>query len=572
MEDGSWPSVHSGISGAGRLTALATPAKKGSDLPLKPQTKTFQALILNESGFFYGKAKRGNSDRIVESCFMKIRYTQEDAPLLEGLINYSHRGVAPFHTPGHRGGKGAHALLQKLGGQLLALDLTELKGLNLGRDPDFLLRSAEELAAEAFGAKRTFFLVSGASIGIMAGLLSLGASGREVLVARDCHLSVINGLILSGIKPVFISPCWVGGFPVLPSPAKVEEALAKTPNAAALLVTNPGYHGIYGPVEKLAEITRQAGIPLVVDEAHGGHLSYLSPEPVGAGPLGADLWVWGVHKMMGSLTQTGMLHLNSDLLQAEAIRAALELLGTTSPSYILLASLDAARHQLYHHGREMFSKAAGFGELIREGIRNIDNIRVLSPQELPPGYGLDPTKVAISLRSAGLTGIEAEEILFRRYRIQPEYADSDYLYFFISYAQQEKEIEDLIAACHALAKGRVAVNAGPSKTARRAEDPENRKGDPSSAGNNSRLGPPPWADQAPPVSPREAFFSASEEVTLAEAAHRLAADTVAAYPPGVPLWIPGEMITTEMVEWAQGLQRIGGFVKGIKDGKVRALR
>lgn len=544
----------------------------GSDFPVRPRTITGQTLILDGSGFFYGKVKRGNSGRIVEFCLMKIRYTQEDAPLFEGLINYSRRGIAPFHTPGHRGGRGTPTLFRKLGGQLLALDLTELKGLNLGRDPDFLLRSAEELAAEAFGARKTFFLVSGASIGIMAGLLSLDASGREVLVARDCHLSVINGLILSGIKPVFISPCWVGGFPILPSPAKVEEALANTPNAAALLVTNPGYHGIYGPVEKLAQIAHRKGIPLVVDEAHGGHLSFLSAEPQGAGPLGADLWVWGVHKMMGSLTQTGMLHLNSDLLQAEAIRAALELLCTTSPSYILLASLDAARRQLYHQGREMFTKAAGFGESIREGIRNIDNIRVLSPQELPPGYGLDPTKVAISLRSAGFTGIEAEEVLFQRYRIQPEYADSDYLYFFISYAQREKEIEDLITACHELAEGRVAANVGPSKTAQRADHAGDRQGDPSSAGNNRRLGPPPWTDQAPPVSPREAFFSPSEEVTLAKAAHRLAAETVAAYPPGVPLWIPGEMITSEMVEWAQGLQRIGGFLKGITDGKVRVLR
>lgn len=468
-------------------------------------------------------------------------YGQKDAPLLEALLAYSQKRMIPFHTPGHRGGRGSEPLWRKVGKKLLPLDLTELKEIAPGRDSESLVRAAEELAAEAFGARRTYFLVNGASGGIISALLAVGTGGKKIIVARNCHLSVINGLLLSGLSPVFVSPRWIAGLPALPAPAAVKEALRRHPEAAAILVTNPGYHGIYGPLAEIGAVAKAAGLPLLVDEAHGGHLRYLGLA-VEAAAAGADLWIWGVHKIMGSLTQTGMLHLGSGKIDPGRVEQALALTGTTSPSYLLLASLDSVRRRLYFHGREMFARAAALGEKIRKKLRQTTGLEVLEEEQLPEGYGLDPTKIVLSFGPSGLPGLAAAEILRRKYRIQPEYADLHNLYFFLAPAQRTGEVRALLRACRALAG--------------------------TGGYEREKAEPPPWSCATPVFSPREAWQKPSLPVPLGEAAGKIAAGWVAAYPPGIPLWLPGERITKEMTEWISRFQQAGGYVRGVENNNI----
>ncbi len=475
------------------------------------------------------------------------KFSQKDAPLFENFLNYSRQGIGAFHMPGHRGGRGCEPLFRGLGGELLHLDLTELRGANLDQEPDFLLKKAEELAAEAFGTQRTYFLVNGASVGIMAAFLSLKNSTPEVLVARDCHLSVINGLILSGLKPIFLSPVWVEGLPCLPSVEEIENALKEYPGVAGVFLTNPGYHGIYGPLKKIAALCHRKKIPLLLDEAHGGHLKYINPDAEEGSTVGADLWVWGTHKMMGSLTQTGMLHLGSNFQYLNALEEALELLNSTSPSYILLSSLDSTRRQLYFEGKKMFTRAAELGEEIRNKIRDLQGLKLLDDRFLPAGYGIDPTKIVLSFIPAGWSGIKAEEFLRKKFHVQPEYADRDYLYFFISYVQEKKEVAALIQALSLL-----AAEPGPDQSKR-------------------EVIPPPWKAKPLQLSPQEAADRLAIYLPLHEVVGKIASGWVAAYPPGIPLWVPGEEITIEMYEWIISFLRMGGYVRGIKEGKVKIV-
>lgn len=465
-------------------------------------------------------------------------FSQKDAPLLDALLAYAKRRMLPFHMPGHRGGGFAEGVWRRRGKDLFSLDLTEISEVVSGRDLDFFWRAAEELAARAFGARRSYFLVNGASSGILAALLSVGCPGAKILIARNCHLSVINGLILSGLLPVFIPPRWIDGHPALPPRTVVEEALRRHPDAVALLVTNPGYQGICGPLAGVAAAAESAGIPLLVDEAHGGHLCYLDRE-VEASAAGADLWVWGTHKLMGSLTQTGLLHLGSEKIPADRVEQALSLIGSTSPSYILLASLDSTRRHLYLNGRELFARAAVYGEKIRKELSNLPGVKVLTGEELPPGYGLDPLKVVFSLAPAGWPGYAAEKVLREKYRVQVEYADSRNVYLIISPAQKPGEIRGLLKACRALAESR-----GP--------------------GLDEKTTPPPFSGGELFLPPREAVAAVSTRVPLRAAAGRVAAGWVAAYPPGIPLWIPGERITGAMVEWALAFQAAGGCLRGVQ--------
>lgn len=476
------------------------------------------------------------------------KFSQKTAPLFENFLDYSRQGIGAFHMPGHRGGRGCEPLFRSLGGELLHLDLTELRGANLDQEPDFLLKKAEKLAAEAFGAQRTYFLVNGASIGIMAAFLSIKGSAPEVLVARDCHLSVINGLILSGLKPIFLSPVWVEGLSCLPSEEEIQNALQEYPEVAGVFLTNPGYHGIYGPLKKIAALCHERKVPLLLDEAHGGHLKYINPAAEEGSTVDADLWVWGTHKMMGSLTQTGMLHLGSNFQHLNALEEALELLNSTSPSYLLLSSLDSTRRQLYFNGQKMFTRAAELGESIRDKIRGLQGLKLVDDRFLPAGYGIDPTKIVLSLTPAGWSGIKAEEVLRKRFHVQPEYADRDYLYFFISYAQEKEEVTALIQALSSL-----AAEIGPDQIKRKDATP------------------PPWACKPLQLSPREAAERSTTYLPFQEAVGEIASGWVAAYPPGIPLWVPGEEITIEMVEWIRAFQRVGGYLRGIKEGKVKIV-
>lgn len=471
---------------------------------------------------------------------------QNKAPLYDALCLHTGEAAARLHVPGHRQGAALPAALKGRDGRALyELDLTELPGLDDLHRPIGAIAGAESLAARAFGAWRTFFLVNGSTAGIHALLTALG--GKKVLAPRDAHRSVIGGLVLSGAEPVYVWPGIVPGFgiPAGFDTARYDQALAEHPDAAAVLAVYPNYYGVAGDLAGLARLCRDAGKPLLVDEAHGAHLRFHEGLPADAMTAGADASVQSTHKFGGSLTQSSMLHLAGPGYE-KAVAGALSLLQTTSPSYILMASLDLARRQMALEGEKLLQRALDLARYLRGRLEKIKGIAVLADRDLPRGQSPDNTKLVISFRNLRLTGYQAAEILTKRHRVFVEMADRDNLVACVTIGATREDCDSLAAALKELAR---------------------REG----AGGND--GPPPELPAAArqAMLPRAAWYAASEAVPLAEAAGRISAETAAVHPPGIPVLIPGEEITGDVLDYLEAARRLGLTCHGPADPMLNSL-
>ncbi|HEX2952704.1 MAG TPA: aminotransferase class I/II-fold pyridoxal phosphate-dependent enzyme, partial [Bacillota bacterium] len=408
---------------------------------------------------------------------------EDGAPLFDGLRRYLTRHFTAFHTPGHRGGAG---LIELSGSDLLRMDLTELTDLD-GQTVQAWRGEAEALASELFGADRSYFLVNGATEGILALSLSIGEPGDEVIVVRDCHLSVFHGMILSGLKPVFISPGWLRDWnlPVLPPVEALQKVLAAHPKAKAVWVTHPSYAGVVGDLRPWADLAHRAGLPLIVDEAHGGYLSLIDSSFHEAREV-ADAWVHGAHKIMGSMTQTGLLHLHKGRLDEYRVNAALDWVRSTSPSYPLLCSLDLIRRRMSQDGKQAYQRVAEEASILRQRLAAA-GISALSVQDGP--YRYDPMKLVLTFISQGIGGYEAQERLRGEHRIQAEYADGENIVFFLSPFQSREDLERLFKATQTLVSDSQRPAAG-------------------------RMAPPAFSSETLAMSPREAAFSPHETVEV----------------------------------------------------------
>ncbi|HEX3047857.1 MAG TPA: aminotransferase class I/II-fold pyridoxal phosphate-dependent enzyme, partial [Bacillota bacterium] len=344
---------------------------------------------------------------------MKTSLMHERAPFFEAIVNYAKDPLVPFHTPGHRFGK-ILGTDENWFDQIARLDLTEISALEWERT----LLEAEALAADLFGADESIFLVQGASQGIIGGIAGVFAPGDTVLVARNCHCSVIHGLILADLNPVFLEVDSLAGWG-LAAGVKLEtikKAIQENPAIKGLIITNPTYQGIASRIVGYRELIGER--LLIIDEAQGGYLGWSGCEEVDA-CLAADLWVQGTHKMMGSFTQTGILHMRKRLINPSLVRQGLELITTTSPSYILLASLDLNRHFIATAGSQMFAeKPYALKQLVQQ-LLDLDRVRVLTGAWLrDPTQVMDPWKLTVSFQELGLTGYTAERILRMEFGIQ----------------------------------------------------------------------------------------------------------------------------------------------------------
>jgi arginine decarboxylase len=463
---------------------------------------------------------------------------QTHAPFWELLNDYNQIPHHGFHTPGHRGGFSLGD--EWRAASLLQLDLTEISGLAW----ETALSEAQRLAAEFYRAEASFFMVQGATQGILGTLLGCFQPGDTVLVARNCHLSVWNGLMLAGLNPVYLPvdylPEW--SLPLGVNTAILQEAIRVYPDCQGLIITNPTYQGLAGRVTEYRKIME--GRLLIIDEAHGGYLEWCGLSERDAS-LAADVWIHGTHKILGSVTQTGMLHVRSGRVRPEMLRQGLELITTTSPSFILLAALDLNRRYLANGGRELFARRLPRLEQVRQAVETADGLQLLT---LPPdaAYRIDPWKLTISGRQRGLTGYQIATFLEQR-QIQVEYADLVQVTCFIAPWQAEADLDALDRALRELAlwPGRF------------------RK-------NPLRLTQPRQLICRPVLNPREARTAPAQAVPLARAAGRIAAGWAAPYPPGIPLWTPGEVITAEAVAEVEALLGQGGAVRGI-DPKTRLI-
>ena len=477
---------------------------------------------------------------------------QPSAPYLDAVVAYGFRGSGRFHVPGHKGGPGADpGLRHALGDDALAVDIPQdIWGIDLGPSPTPYER-AETLAAQAHGARRTFFLTNGATQGNHVLALALAPLGTKVVAQRNSHASLVDGLVLSGGFPSFVAPEYDDELGMAHGvlPENLSAALAANPDARAAFIVSPTYYGMVADVTGCATVAHEAGVPLVVDGSWGPHFGFHPDLPGSALACGADAVLTSTHKIVGSLTQSAMLHLaDNKRIDAGAVGRAVRLLRSTSPSSLLLASLDAARRQLAVHGEALLHETLAASRRTRERMAQIPGVAVIGEDFAgrPGIHGYDPLRICLDVRATGRTGYEVAEALRRSYDSQPELATQATLVFVLGVAQSSPDLERLAGDLDETVK-RISVEGTSDALVRPATVLESQMA----------------------VAPREAFLGEAQRVALSDAVGRVSCESIAGYPPGIPALLPGERITEEIVDYLRELVGGGGRLHGASDPSLR---
>lgn len=480
---------------------------------------------------------------------------QNQTPLIDALKACTTRSHAPFYTPGHKHGAGISPLLTDLiGKDVFRADLTELAELDNLFTPQSVILAAQELAAEAFGAEKTWFLVNGSTCGIEAAILATCRMGEKIILPRNVHSSVISGLILSGAIPIFINPVYNSDLDIAYSitPEALKAALVQHPDTKAVLIVYPTYNGICGNLPAFVHLTHQYNIPLIVDEAHGAHFHFHSQLPISALTAGADLTVQSIHKTLGAMTQASMLHFQGKRIDIDRVNKALQLVQSTSPSFILLASLDAARQQMAIHGEKLISQTLELAEEARIKINQIPGLStpLINSKKSPGFMDLDQTRLTVNVSKIKFTGFASEEILDKKFHVTPEFSSWQNLTFIISLGNTKADIQKLIQGLNNLTH----------------VIPLTSECQPCNNINDAIIA------SIMSISPREAFFANSEVIPIAETQERICAEIICPYPPGIPVLIPGEIITKSALEYLQEIQNMGGFISGCADETLQTVK
>jgi arginine decarboxylase len=480
---------------------------------------------------------------------------QPTAPYLEAVTAYGFRGSTRFHIPGHKGGDGADpGLRTALGVRALLLDVPlDIEGIDVGPSPTPYER-AERLAAEAYGADRTWFLTNGATQGNHALCLALAPPGTPVVLQRNSHASLIDGLVLSGGLASFVAPEYDPelGMAHGVTPEALEQALARAPDAHVAFIVSPTYYGMAADVAACVQVAHAAGVALVVDNAWGAHFGFHAALPQSPLRVGADAMIASTHKIVGSLTQSAMLHVGpTDLLDADAVARAVRLVRSTSPSSLLMASLDAARRQLAVHGEAQLDRTIAASARARDALDAIPGCSVVGEQLVgrPGVAGWDPLRIVVDVRQTGCTGYEVAAALRAAYDIYVELATHATVVLVLGLDQPLAPLERL---AHDFAE-----------TVKRISRP----GEPSSIAR-----PPAALEHETAIAPRDAFLGASEAVPVDEAIGRISCESIAGYPPGVPTLLPGERVSAAVVDYLRELTVAGARLHGAADPTFATVR
>jgi len=482
---------------------------------------------------------------------------QAHAPYLEALVAYAARHPGRLHVPGHKGGPGVDPeALEALGAKAFDLDIPALiEGIDVPPPEPTPFQLAQDLAAEAWGARRSWFLINGASQGNKATCLAVRHSGDRVVVQRNVHSSTIDGLVVAGLEPTFVAPEIDPdlGIAHCVTPESLDSGLDATPNAVAAMVVSPTYFGAVADVASLADVAHKRGVPLLVDEAWGAHLRFSDRLPASALSQGADVVLSSVHKILGSLTQSAILHLgDGDRAEESDFDRAVTLTESTSPNALLCASLDAARRYAVTRGEELLSETIDAVEVAREQVRALPGLDVLD-EGLTGRAGVkgwDPLRLAVDVRGTGTTGHRVAALMHELDDVNVELAsESVVVSVFGMGAPAAPDVERLLGAL------RHAVSA--------LGDVEHEPARPFAP-------PPPWGPLRMP--PREAFLAPQDIVALGDAEGRVAAESLATYPPGIPNVLPGEVLTGETLDYIRDTLEHGGKVRGAVDRTLRTIR
>lgn len=473
---------------------------------------------------------------------------QERAPIYEALERFRKMRVVPFDVPGHKHGKGNPELVELLGEKCVGIDVNSMKPLDNLCHPVSVIREAEELAAEAFGAAHAFLMVGGTTSSVQSMVLSCCKRGDKIIMPRNVHRSAINALVLCGAQPIYVNPdvdCRLGislGMRL----EQVEAAIRNNPDAVAVFVNNPTYYGVCSDLRSIVKLAHEHGMLVLADEAHGTHFYFGEGLPVSAMAAGADITAVSMHKSGGSLTQSSFL-LTGPGVSVGHVRQIINLTQTTSGSYLLLSSLDISRRNLALRGRREFEKVIDLAEYAREEINNIGGYYAFS-QDLVNGnsiFAFDRTKLSVHTLEIGLAGIEVYDILRDEYDIQIEFGDIGNILAYLSIGDRRQEVERLVSAL--------------------AEVKRRYKKD--QAGMLSQE----YIDPKVVATPQEAFYAPKESLPLEQTAGRICSEFVMCYPPGIPILAPGEEITEDILDYIVYAKEKGCSMTGPEDPGIRHL-
>lgn len=473
---------------------------------------------------------------------------QNNAPLYEALERYRADRIVRFDVPGHKGGRGNKDLTDFLGEKCLKADVNSMKPLDNLNHPVSVIKDAQRLAADAFGAHGCFFIVNGTTAAVQAMVMSACKAGEKILLPRNVHISAINALILSGAVPVYIDPGIDNrlGIALGMSVSDIKQAMDNHPDAKAILVNNPTYYGICSDLKEIVKLAHSRNMLVLVDEAHGTHFYFGNNMPVSAMEAGADMASVSMHKTGGSLTQSSLL-LCGENVNCGYVRQIISLTQTTSASYLLLSSLDLARRNLSLKGREIFNKANELAEYARREINSLGGYYAFSRELINSDniYDFDTTKLSINTREIGLAGIEVYDILRDEYGIQVEFGDLCNILAIVSAGDRAMEIERLISALYEIKR-------------LYAKDPSDMF-----CHNYIR----PYVV----CTPQKAFYSDKKTVPVKDSRGKVSGEFVMAYPPGIPVLTPGERITGEIIDYISYAKEKGSLLMGTRDMQVNNI-
>lgn len=482
---------------------------------------------------------------------MKSKQTvisQQKAPIYEALQRFRDMRVVPFDVPGHKRGRGNPELTAFLGKQCVGVDVNSMKPLDNLCHPVSVIREAEELAAEAFGANHAFLMVGGTTSAVQSMVLTVCKRGDKIILPRNVHKSVINALVLCGAIPVYVNPEVDArlGISLGMQRQQVARAIAEHPDAVAVLVNNPTYYGICSDLRAIVRMAHDAGMRCLADEAHGTHFYFGNGLPVSAMAAGADMAAVSMHKSGGSLTQSSFL-LTGPGVHAGYVRQIINLTQTTSGSYLLMSSLDISRRHLALHGQEIFHKVVDMADYARQEINAVGGYYAFG-RELMNGdsvFDFDSTKLSVHTRDIGLAGIEVYDILRDEYDIQIEFGDIGNILAYLSMGDRLQELERLVSALSEIRR-------------HYQKDP---------AGMLTQE----YVEPEVVMSPQDAFYADKVSLPLGQSEGRVCSEFVMCYPPGIPILAPGERITAEILEHICYAKEKGCSMTGSEDPELQYI-
>lgn len=470
------------------------------------------------------------------------------APIYEALERFKRMRVVPFDVPGHKRGRGNPELVELLGERCVSIDVNSMKPLDNLCHPISVIKEAEELAAEAFGAANAFLMVGGTTSAVQSMVLTACKRGDKIILPRNVHRSVINALVLCGAKPVYVNPDMYHklGIALGMKVSQVEQAIAEHPDAVAILVNNPTYYGICSNLKAIVELAHRHNMLALADEAHGTHFYFGEDMPVSAMAAGADMASVSMHKSGGSLTQSSFLLIGPNVSEGYT-RQIINLTQTTSGSYLLLSSLDISRRNLALRGREEFAKVRALAQYARSEINAIGGYYAYCREIINENsiYDFDVTKLSVHTLDIGLAGIEVYDILRDEYDIQIEFGDIGNILAYISIGDRRQDIERLVSALAEI-KRRYQKD----KTGMLSQE---------------------YIDPQVVVTPQEAFYAEKESLPIGETAGRVCSEFVMCYPPGIPILAPGEKITQGILEYIEYAKMKGCSMTGPEDPDIGHL-